>query len=147
MIKQSPPLLDCLKSSSPPECVPILALEVQQLPPPAQLMTQKSFPLPDSRGRGHYVYIIYIYIYYIYNIIYIYIYILYIFQIYITYINYTLYIYVLYILHYIVLYYIIYIYKNKNVLIEYCYKSVYSVAPSCIFIQLYWHGPQQGMFW
>ena len=34
------PLLDCLKSSSPPECVPTLALEVQQLPP-AWLMTQK----------------------------------------------------------------------------------------------------------
>ena len=38
------------KIISRPECVPTLALEVQQLPPPAWLMTQKSSP-PDPRGR------------------------------------------------------------------------------------------------
>ena len=49
MIKQSP-LLDCLKSFPPPECVPTLALEAYQLPPPAWLMTQKLSPHPDPRG-------------------------------------------------------------------------------------------------
>ena len=31
--KAVPPLLDCLKSFPPPECVPTLALEAYQLPP------------------------------------------------------------------------------------------------------------------
>ena len=45
-----PPLLDCLKSSSPLNVSPPWLLKFSSCPP-AWLMTQKSFP-PDPRGGG-----------------------------------------------------------------------------------------------
>ena len=52
--KAVPPLLDCLKSSSPLNVSPPWLLKFSSCPPPAWLMIQKSFP-PLSQVGGHYV--------------------------------------------------------------------------------------------
>ena len=49
--KAVPPLLDCLKSSSPMNVSPPWLLKFSSCPP-AWLMTQKSSP-PDPKGGGH----------------------------------------------------------------------------------------------